>query len=70
MSVVIQRFRKTAQDGTTVTLQPSTTSYSEAKSTHLKATQIVLTFAATPADMFGTAITDDVDFEVTIKRAT
>ena len=66
---VIQRFRKSAVDATTATLLPSTTSYAEAKPSHLAATQIVLTFTARPTELFG-AVADDVEYEVVIRPVT
>jgi hypothetical protein len=68
-SMVIQRFKKSAVDGTTVTLVPSTAAWSEAKPTHLAATQVVLTFTARPENMYG-AVADDQEYELTLKRVT
>ena len=67
--MIIQRFKKTAVDATTITLEPSTSSYAEAKPAHLAATQMVLTFTARPTEFYG-AVADDFEYEVTIKRVT
>jgi len=70
-AVYNQQFKKSAQDATTVTLVPDTQeSGSEGHPTHLAATQIVLTFVATPASMYGTATTDGRRFKVTVEEYT
>ena len=63
---VVQRLKKSAQDATTVTLVPSALVV-EAKPTHLKSTQMVLTFVALPTELFGAALTDTREFLVTIE---
>lgn len=72
-SLVVQRFKKSAIDATTITLVPSTAHESEAKPTHLAATQIVVTYAATPENLYGTiaaslGLADDLEYEITIRR--
>ena len=67
--MVKQLFKKSAVGGTTATLIPSTKNWSESKPTHLNATQIVLTFSATPTEFWGTA-GDGNEYEVTIQRKT
>lgn len=62
---VLQRFKKSAQDATTVTLIPATVSFGESKPTHLAATQIVFTFTATPASLWGSS-GDGREFEIII----
>jgi hypothetical protein len=70
-AVYEQRFKKSAQDGTTVTLVPDTAgALSEGHPTQLAATQIVLTFAATPAEMYGTVTTDGRKFKVRVEEYT
>jgi len=70
-AVYEQRFKKSAQDGTTVTLIPDTAgALAEGHPTHLAATQIVLTFTATPAEMYGTATTDGRRFRVRVEEYT
>ena len=46
--LVIQRFKKSAVDATSVTLVPTTGAWAEAKPSHLAATEVVLTFSARP----------------------
>jgi hypothetical protein len=67
-AMFFQRFKKSAQDATTVTLVPSTSSYDESKPTHLKSTQVVFTQAATLAEFWGAAATDGHEYEITVKR--
>jgi hypothetical protein len=70
-AVYQQRFKKSAQGGTTVTLVPDTQeALAEGHPTHLAATQIVLTFTATPAEMWGTAIADGRRYVVTVEEYT
>lgn len=73
MSVVVQRFKKSAIDSTTITLVPSTSADAEGKPKHLAATQAVFTYAATPEEMFGVVaasagLNDDQEYEITIRR--
>ena len=68
-SIVIQRFKKSAVDATTVTLVPTTGAWAEAKPSHLAATEVVLTFSARPENMYG-AVADDQEYEISIKRVT
>jgi len=70
---VVQRFKKSAIDATTITLVPSTAHESEARPTHLKATQAVITYAATPENLYGTiaaslGLADDQEYLITIER--
>lgn len=72
-SQVVQRFKKSAIDATTITLVPSTAHESEARPTHLAATQVVITYAATPENLFGTiaaslGLEDGQEYEITIRR--
>ena len=65
------RCKKSAQGGTTVTFVPDTAeAQAECNPTHLAFTQIVATFAATPAEMFGSATTDGRKYRVTIEQFT
>lgn len=69
---LLQRFKKDSQDADTVVLVPSTT-LPEGKPNHLKIdTSITVEYGAggAPADFWGTAVTDDVEYLVSIKRAT
>ena len=72
-ALVVQRFKKSAIDATTITLVPSTAHEAEAKPSHLVATQVVLTYVATPENLYGTiaaglGLADDMEYEVTIRR--
>jgi hypothetical protein len=72
-TLVTQRFKKSAIAATTITLVPSTAHESEAKPTHLNATQMVITYAATPENMYGVVaaslgLEDEMEYEVTIRR--
>jgi len=72
-SLVTQRFKKSAIDATTITLVPSTVHESEAHPNHLAATQIVVTYVATPENLYGliaggAGLTDDQEYEVTIRK--
>lgn len=68
---LVQQFKKSAQDGTTVTLVPDTQESGDGgHPIDLAATQIVVTFTATPASMYGTATTDGRRFRVTIEQYT
>jgi hypothetical protein len=74
-AMISQRFKKSAMDATTLTLVPSTVHEAEARPTHLAATQIVLTYVATPENLYGliagsVGLADDVEYIVTIRRAT
>jgi hypothetical protein len=60
--------RKGAQDGTTVTFVADTVG--EGLPKHLDFTQAVFTFAATPASMFGTSISDGRKYLVTVEEYT
>lgn len=62
------RCKKSAQDATTVTLVPDTDA--ESLPPGLAMTQAVLTFVATPAEFYGTAITDGRKYLVTIQPIT
>jgi len=73
--LVIQRFKKSAIDATTITLVPSTAHESEARPTHLAATQVVFTYTATPENLFGAVaaslgLDDDREYEITIRALT
>lgn len=72
---VIQRFKKSAIDATTITLVPTTGAWAEAKPSHLAATQVVFTYTGTPENLFGTiagsaALDEDSEYEISIKRVT
>jgi hypothetical protein len=69
MSVSIQQFRKTGLTGTTVTLQPSL-KLAEGRPNSLRINQLVITYAATPSELWGATVGDSVEFEITIKRST
>jgi hypothetical protein len=72
MAVVYeQRFKKSAQTGTTVTLIPDTGgALSEGHPTHFASTQIVFTQTATSAELWGTAITDGRRYRVVVELYT
>ena len=68
-----QRFKKSAIDATTITLVPSTVHEAEARPTHLAATGIVITYAATPENLFGAiaaslGLADDQEYIISIER--
>jgi len=70
---VAQRFKKSAIDATTITLVPSTAHESEARPTHLAATQVVFTYTATPENLYGVVaaslgLEDGQEYIVTIQR--
>jgi len=72
-SMVIQRFKKSAIDATTITLVPSTAHEAEAKPNHLAATQVVITYTATPENLYGliagsVGLVDDMEYIITIER--
>ena len=72
-SKVVQRFKKSAIAATTITLIPSTAHESEARPTHLAATECRLTYTATPENLFGVVaaslgLEDEQEYLVTIER--
>ncbi len=72
-SVVTQRFKKSAIDSTTITLVPSTVHESEARPNHLAASSVVITYTATPENLYGAiaaslGLADDQEYELTIRR--
>lgn len=70
-AVYTQSFKKSAQNGTTVTLVPDTQeSGSEGLPHEFAATQIVLTFTATPAAMWGAATGDGRRYRVRVELFT
>lgn len=72
-SLVVQRYKKSAIDSTSVTLVPSTVHEAEAKPNHLGATQVVITYVATPENLYGTiaaslGLADDQEYIIEIRR--
>jgi len=71
-SIVVQRFRKSAIDATTITLVPSLT-LAEARPNHLKSTQVIITYVGTPENFYGAiagslGLADDQEYELTVRR--
>jgi len=72
-AIVIQRFKKSAIDATTITLVPSTVHESEARPSHLAANSLVITYTATPENLYGliagsVGLADDQEYELTIRK--
>jgi hypothetical protein len=68
---VRRRMKKSAIGATTVTLIPTTAADPEAQPNHAALTQVVLTFAGVPpADIFGTVITDGLEFIISANTVT
>jgi hypothetical protein len=64
----VHQMKKSAQDGTTVTLIPDV--IEAGQPAQYAMSQAVLTFTATPAELFGTTADDKVKYRVTIERST
>lgn len=70
---VVQRFKKSAISSTTITLVPSTVHEAEARPNHLAAASLVITYVATPENLYGTiaaslGLDDDMEYQITIER--
>jgi len=66
---VVKQMKKSAQDGTTVTLVADD-NVGENHPANIPLTQIVATFTATPASMFGAAVGDGKKYRVVIEEYT
>lgn len=66
---VVKHMKKSAQDGTTVTLVADD-NIGENHPADITLTQLVATFTATPASMFGAAAADGRKYRVTIEQYT
>lgn len=69
---LIQRLKKSAIGASSVTLVPTTSGPSEALPNHLKGSQLVWSTGGVtpPAEFWGTAVTDGIEYEVSIRRVT